>query len=203
MSGKSGKGYRFSEKDEAIISFIMKFGAVDSKQIAEIFYHDKSQSEVLARTHLNKIAKSKETLIEKSKERNPFSGRFDYYIKPGQINHKKKIVDFYIALKNGPGEILEFTPEYSIGDMRADAFIGYLHEGIVKLYFLEVQLSNKAPDIKKYEQLKLSGEWKRKEFPTVVIISRLNFRLKSDLIDFYQLPITLEGWEKILEIKPG
>jgi hypothetical protein len=205
-SGKSGKGYRFSEKDEAIISFIMKFGAVDSFQIAQIFYRGKSQSEVLARAHLNKIAKAKETLIEKSKERNPFSGRFDYYLKAGQVNHKKKIVDFYIALLHGPGEILEFTPEYTIGDIRADAFIAYQYGAgplPIRLYFLEVQLSNIKPDLKKYERLKLSGEWEPNKFPTVVIVSRVNFRLKSDLIDFYQLPITLNEWEKILKIKPG
>lgn len=192
------KGYRFSQKDEQIIAFIEKFGAVDSSHIARIFYAGHSQAETLARVHLNKIAQAPETSIQKSKEKNVFSGRYDYYTKGGQINHKKKVVDFYVALLEGPGEILEFIPEYIVGNVRADAFIAYAVNGVVKLYFLEVQLSNTKPDLEKYERLKLNGDWELEQFPLVVIVSRLNYHLKSDIVDFVQLPIDLTGWEKIL-----
>jgi hypothetical protein len=173
-------------------------GAVDSSHIARLFYPGDSQAETSARVHLNKIAKADETSIQKSKDKNVFSGRYDYYVKPGQINHKKKIVDFYCALEEGPGKILEFEPEYEVGNLRADAFIAYEVNNQVKLFFLEVQLSNTKPDLEKYERMKLDGAWELKEFPLVVIVSRLNFKLKSTIIDFVQLPIDLVGWEKII-----
>ena len=165
-------------RDLEVVEFIKRFGVADTHQIARVFFPSK-QGETIARRRLNEILESKETRIQRTED--VYTGRYIYFTRKSQLYHKKLVTEFYIFLREGPGKILEFEPEYTIENVRCDAFIAYQMEQI-HLFFLEVQISNSLLDIGKYEKLKMAYEEGRVNLPTfpiVVVISRRKLKIDS------------------------
>jgi hypothetical protein len=157
---------------------------------------------VKARECMRRIRKEKDLGIQY--EKSMYSGRLVYYTKKAQLRHKRLVADFYLRLLRGPGRVLEFETEYTLGgSCRADAFAAYEVKERVRLFCLEVHISNNKLDLSKYEKACLSPEWIYPAMPTIVIVSNWNHKLKKlqGGLKAMRLGIDYEGWEKALELK--
>jgi len=125
-----------------------------------------------------------------------------YYTTEKPTEHKILVTEFYTRLVETGGEFEEFKTEYSIKNLRADAFCIYRYQGFRYFLFLEVQLSNIPADIAKYERLYLSGyPWPT--FPRIVIVSDRPVKAQTNL-HIIHIPTTFEKFETIFKIKnPG
>lgn len=107
-----------------------------------------------------------------------YTGRLVYYTKRAQLRHKRLVAEFYIRLKEGPGKILEFETEFvaggdgaGAGSLRADALAAYEINEKVRLFCLEVHISNNKLDLVKYERVCLGPDWNYPCLPVVVVVS--------------------------------
>jgi len=81
------------------------------------------------------------------------------------------LTDFYRELHK-IATIKVFEKEFTISNIRPDALVGYRYKNTNYIAFVEIELSNK-PNIKKYEKLKASGEYKKylPVFPLIIFIT--------------------------------
>ena len=112
-----------------------------------------------------------------------YSGRLVYYTKRAQLRHKRLVAEFYIRLKEGPGQILEFETEFTVGGdtagaLRADALAAYEVKGKVRLFCLEVHISNNKLDLAKYERVCLGPDWIYPCLPVIVVVSDRQRKVK-------------------------
>jgi hypothetical protein len=95
-----------------------------------------------------------------------------FLIKPKQLRHSVLLTDFLREF----GRIVwieNCKTEVTIGNVRADALIGYRHKGKACLAFVEIQIANTSLDIQKYEKLYYSSTWKEKlpEWPVIIAVT--------------------------------
>jgi len=95
-------------------------------------------------------------------------------------------VDFYIALIRRY-RLYDFIPEFTVGDVKADAYFEAHLNGRCIPYFLEVQISPWRQG--KYERLYGSGQWldRWECFPKVLVISDYRIQFKPSTITYKQL----------------
>jgi hypothetical protein len=107
---------------------------------------------------------------------------------PKEIDHMLARVAFYYQAQKYP--LVEFTPEYQIGDVRADAYMEVWRNGFNFPFFVEVQLSPYFRQ-EKYERLYTSGVWLDKwpEFPWVIVVIDISLRLKEGNVKYNLFPL--------------
>lgn len=157
------------ERDKKILQFIEQMKACDSTHISRIFFKDISTGPTKSRARLTKLTDN--GAIKRS--RTYINERYIYYIKkPQQIRHKLILTEAYTRLSE-LCEIVEFIPEFKIGDIRADAFVILKVNGATKTYFFEVEISHNPFNWKKYKDLYESGLVQKQlgVFPTIVGIT--------------------------------
>ncbi len=132
------------------------------------------------------------------REKDPLTGQYIYFTKKAQLQHKLLRTEFYCRLLNGPGRLLQFEPEYTIDNVRADAFAAYEYKGKGYLMFVEVQLCNSPVDIAKYERLYYSRNWKFPVFPRLVVVTDKKVENNSRLT-VKVIPTNLSNWEECLK----
>jgi len=158
-----------TNRDKRVIEFIDKMNCVSTKTIAELYY----PSLRVAQNRLKLMAENKVL----KRDRDHITNQYYYYIdkKPKQVNHNLLLTDFYKELSKF-AETKVFEKEFSIGELRSDAFVGYRVNNKNYIAFIEVELSN-IPDIKKYEELyesKVYKEYFKGVFPLVIFITNKN-----------------------------
>lgn len=182
-----------TSRDLRIIEFIERFGAANTKQITQLFFQGLNQPEVVARRRLVQIVRDSNV----KRTMDPVTGQYIYFTKKAQLQHKLVRTEFYCRLQE-KGRVLKFEPEYTIDNVRADAFAAYEYKGKGYLMFVEVQLCNSPVDIAKYERLYYSRNWKWPAFPRIVAISdkrqKINSRLTVKVV-----PTNFKNWEDCLK----
>jgi hypothetical protein len=167
------------QRDRRVLRFIEDFGCCDTGRLHKLFFTDVTMRRCQQR--LAQLAKNKR--IERRRD---FIGQnYLYYMtKPKQIDHMLKRVDVYLALTQMV-TLNEFIPEFTLGDLRADAYFEVWKNNRIYPYFLEVQ-RNTQFDQSKYECYFHSAEWQEKwnRFPTVIILSGYNIKLKPSEIKY-------------------
>lgn len=110
---------------------------------------------------------------EIGRARDNLNAEYIYYLtKPKQLRHSVLLTDFLREFSR-IATIETCKPEVTIGNVRADALIGYKRKGVRQLAFVEVQISNTPLDIQKYEKLYYSKQWEKKIplFPAIIAIT--------------------------------
>lgn len=171
-----------------VISFIEALGAADTNQIDRLFFNRLR----IAQRRLKRI--TEESDIKRC--RDPVTNRYIYYTSKAQLQHKLIRTELYLRMKQGPGNILNFATEYTIDNVRADAFVIYECLKKVYLMFVEVQTSNNPVDLAKYESLFFARKFP--VFPRLVVVTdkkvENNSRLTVKII-----PTNLSNWEDCLK----
>lgn len=156
-------------RDRKVIDFISEFNVATTSIIQELFYPSiRVAQNRLKLMYDNKILK---------RDREHISNQYYYYInrKPKQIYHNILLVKFYKELKKLV-EVKIFDKEFEVGKLRSDGFVGYRINNKNYIAFIEVELSNR-PDVKKYEKLYRSREYKNVfngVFPLIIYITNKN-----------------------------
>lgn len=173
-------------RDRRITRFIETFGCATTRQLHGLFFSDVSLRRCQQR--LARLVEQKRL----ARDRDYLSTDFLYYLvkKPREIEHMLARVDYYISLCSR-FKLCEFTPEFSYGGLRADAYYEIWKNGDAVPYFLEVQLSPRF-DQQKYESLYYLGAWRERwhEFPPVVVLSDRRINLKASEIKFIPVAIS-------------
>jgi hypothetical protein len=92
--------------------------------------------------------------------RDSITNEYIYYIKkPKQLMHTLKVTALYAELSK-QYKIIHFKTEVKLSSIRPDAVFGYTENGKNKIGMLEVELSNKEFDRRKYDVFIKSGEAK-------------------------------------------
>lgn len=165
-------------RDLRIVESIRTFGALDTQQITRLHFSDlkPTSAATKARECMRRIRTEKDLGIQY--EKCMYSGRLIYYTKRAQLRHKKLVAEFYIRLKEGPGRILEFETEFvagggvtGAGSLRTDALVAYEVTEKVRLFCLEVHISNNKLDLGKYERVCLGPDWIYPCLPVIVVVS--------------------------------
>lgn len=155
---------RMTENDRKVLQFLDKYKAARTNTLYELFY----PSLRTAQYNLKKLYDNRKL----KRDRDDFTSQYYYYFnKPRQLRHSLLLTDFYRELHK-IATIKVFEKEFTIGDIRADALVGYRYNNANYIAFVEVELSNR-PDVKKYEKLKASGEYRKylTTFPLIFFIT--------------------------------
>lgn len=187
----------FTEIDNKIIEFLDEFRIASTSTIHELFCKNTSLRN--CQYKLRKLIKYNEI----KRKREHISDEYVYYVKyPKQTKHSLVLTNFYRELHK-MAEIVGFKREYSIGNLRADAIIGYKYQDMDKnviMAFVEVQTRKEKVDVEKYERLYYQSEWKNTfdTFPQLIAVTnkKVNssdvikiIKIREDLTDISKL-----GW---------
>lgn len=197
-------------RDLRIVESIRTFGALDTQQITRLHFADlkPTSAATKARECMRRIRTEKDLGIQY--EKCMYSGRLVYYTKKAQLRHKKLVAEFYIRLMEGPGKILEFETEFTVGggitgagSLRTDALAAYEVAGKVRLFCLEVHISNNKLDLAKYERICLGPDWIYPCLPVIVVVSdrQVKDRRLRGGIEVVQVGTDYSDFEKILPQK--
>lgn len=167
-----------NQRDEQIIDCVKTFGVMYADQIARVFMKGKKEALRIAQRRLKAIIEANELKVGRDK----YSNKYIYFDKTpnSQLKHKLLIAECYAQLHTIDGNLVEFIPEYSIDNIRADAF--FIFESRENRYynFLEVQISNTPVDIAKYERLCTKGfPWP--VFPRIIVVSNKKITVNTNL----------------------
>jgi hypothetical protein len=193
-----------NSRDKKIIAFLDEFKAAHTGQLERLFFatdlhgNPSRASQRNCTQVLGKLVGHE--VIKVTKKRDAFMGKLVYFTgKEVPFRHSLVRTELYVRMKTaGPGELYEFTPEYEVGDIRADAFASYVLNGRGLLFLIEIQVANAAADTAKYERLYESPRaWPWSNFPRVVIVSDHGVRARQNL--FIRIGTDLAGWERIFD----
>lgn len=145
-----------TNRDFEVIDFLSTYKVASTTVIQYFFFPSLSACQ----KRLLKLINDKQI----KRARDSVTNEYFYYIKkPKQINHSLKVIELYMELSK-KFEIIHFKIEPKIGSIRPDAIFGYKENGRPKIGMLEVELSNKEFDCKKYEYFMKNGEAKSNGF---------------------------------------
>jgi hypothetical protein len=153
-----------TKRDKLMLAYLQEYKCAHTSTLRE-FYPD-------LRTTQRRLKALYEN-HEVGRARDNINAEYIYYlIKPKQLRHSVLLTDFLREFSR-IATIESCKPEVTIGNIRADALIGYKRKGVRHLAFVEVQISNAALDIQKYEKLYYSKEWEKKIplFPSIIVIT--------------------------------
>lgn len=143
-------------RDCEIIDFLTNYKIASTTTLQYFFFPSLSACQ----KRLLKMVKEKTI----KRARDNITNEYVYYIKkPKQVLHSLKVTELYAEL-SGKYEIKHFKIEVKLDTIRPDAVFGYIEKGVSKIGMLEVELSNKAFDSKKYNHFSRSGEAKKYGF---------------------------------------
>ena len=153
-----------TKRDKLMLNYLREYKCAHTKTLAR-FYPDIPT----ARRRLKILYESKEI----ARCRDNINTEYIHYItKPKQLRHSVLLTDFLREFSR-LAEIKNCKTEVVIGNVRADAMVGYIYNSKPRLAFVEIQISNTPLDTLKYEKLYYSGTWKDKlpEFPLIIAVT--------------------------------
>lgn len=150
-----------TKRDKRVLEYLFDYKCARTSTIAMFYPNIK-----IARNRLKILFDSHEI----GRARDSINAEYIYYLnKPKQLRHAVLLTDFLREFSR-IATIETCKTEVSIGNVRSDALIGYTRKGVRNIAFIEVQISNSALDIQKYEKLYYSKEWEKKKFPQFPVI---------------------------------
>lgn len=131
-------------RDTQVIDFLTQFKIASASSIERLFY----PSRRIAQRKLTNLVNEKQI----ARIRNSVVNEYLYFVKklPPQTRHNLLITEFYSQLVKRYGKV-KFKREPEYGSIRPDALFGYEINGFGRIGILEVEISNKGFDWKKYE----------------------------------------------------
>lgn len=157
-----------TSRDIQVVEFLDRFKIAKTSTIAALFY----PSLLVAQKRLKVMYEDKQA----KRARDNITSEYFYYInKPKQLRHSLLLTDFYREF-NKVVEIVDFKNEVTIDKLRADGLVAYKKNGKGYIAFVEVQISNTPLDLKKYQVLLKSEEYKRyfPVFPKIIAVTNKN-----------------------------
>lgn len=185
-------------RDQEIIDFLQEWTAADTLQIAAALCRERGGLRY-AQQRLKRLHDAGQV---KRWRQGPWQPWIYYTGRQAQLEHRRLITAWHVALLTGPGQILDYHREMVIGPVRADAYHAYLIGRQVHLLLLEVQTEARPPDWGKYRALYTARhKWERifPEFPAVIVISGRRWTVPEGLPFRAEMLGTEAGeWTKIL-----
>jgi len=157
-----------TRRDWQVLDFLKDYRAAYTSTLTKLFY----PSEQVATRRLTALVE----MGEVKRERGHVSLQYAYYIKkPAQLRHALALTTFYADFA-ARYEVRHFAREPTIGSIRPDALIGYIDGGRECVAFVEVELSNKGLDHKKYALFEQS-ECKQHfgKMPKIIVVTDKNW----------------------------
>lgn len=192
-----------TKRDQLILSAIDRFGALATSHVQRMFFeqpilnHRGNISPTFCRVVLNKLHKMQELRKYKGKH---IDSQNIWFIgnRPKQLDHRLLTVEAYIRLGCPP----IFYPEFTAGNLRADAYAEIRRPG--KRYILLVEIHRHGQfDYYKYENFYKSGQWQAHfshTFPRVVIVSDIAVKLpEKTAIRYFVINSKFDDVEKVFE----
>lgn len=155
-----------TDRDYELIEFLNKFKVADTTIIKQFFFPSIST----ARRRLKILINKKKI----KRLRNNINKDYTYFTKePKQLKHSLEVINFYSKMSK-KYNITNFKTEPNLGSIQPDAIFTFIDNEKTHLACLEVELSNKGADIKKYEKFYNSNEYKNyfPIFPKLFIVSK-------------------------------
>lgn len=144
MKSKKEDNYILTTRDMEVVEFVKKYKVATTGIIQKVFF----PSIKTCRRRLKLLVEAKQL----KHIRDSINAEYIYYVKPPkQFKHALAVVSVYANL-NKKYIIQSFTLEPVLGKIRPDAMFAYIDRGYSKIGFLEVEISHKAPNIKKYQE---------------------------------------------------
>jgi hypothetical protein len=150
-----------TKRDKQMLEYLLNYKCAHTSTLA-MFY----PSLQITRRRLKTLYESHEI----GRVRDNINAEYVYYLtKPKQLRHSVLLTDFLREFSR-VATIESCKTEVTVGNVRSDALIGYKRKDKRYLAFVEVQISNTALDVQKYEKLYYSKEWEKKRFPQFPVI---------------------------------
>ncbi|GAA0082929.1 hypothetical protein [Clostridium sp. CTA-6] len=197
-----------TDNDKEIARHIESVGICTAKQIAKIFYKDKSQGQAIARRRLKRLEECGYIKITKLSFLNNtnayiFNSKEYQNLKPSL--HRILLLDYYAELFYHDVNIKYFKKEQNwlSGKIKSDGFFIFDFNGKQYFQIVEVASTNFGHNtIKKYEDLYKSNELQRLfgEFPQIILIdSGDHFKDINSNIKFIHLNHKLNNFVKVFD----
>jgi hypothetical protein len=175
-------------RDQQVIDFVDKFNVASASQLKRLFY----PSTTIANRHLTALCNAKYL----KRERGNINLQYTYYMrKNNQFLHTLCVTEFYCRLIEEGFEIDEFTPEYIIGNVRADAYVKAGYGEYTHHFFIEVHRNNNPFDWQKY----LGIVNKFKVFPKIIVITDKKITIPNNNLKFIQIKENCKDIQQIKE----
>ncbi len=185
-----------TKREQDVICMLEDFHIATTNQIFMLFF--KNTSLRYCQTRLSYL--KKENVIKKT--RSTIDNCNAYYItnkKPIQVHHDLLRAELYAKI-SCKYTVLEWFNEYSIENIRPDAFAYIKDNGIVFPIFIEVHLSNKF-NFEKYSELLKICDLKSMFgiIPRVIICTDRQITIPNIKIRFRQVDIDMSGIDSIFK----
>jgi len=171
-----------TRRDYEVIEFIRDYKIASTDTIQQLFFPS-------LRVCQNRL----KILTEKGhlkRTRDSLNNQYVYYIKkPPLFRHSLLVTDFYREMAK-ICKVEKFKLEPNLEKFRADAAIGYVYNGKNHTILLEVEISHKGFDYKKYEGFNYSKFFPVK--PKVIVVGD-KVKPPPANSNFVVLPTTLDG----------
>lgn len=166
-----------TSRDYKVIEFLERFKIATTSTIAQVLFNGCKRS---CQNRLKVLIQEKKI----KRIRPNVNADYIYFIKmPKQRKHSLYISEFYGEYAK-THDVYMFVPEVPLTNIRPDALIITRNGNGYESYFLEVELSNKGLDYKKYEKYYLSGAWKEvgtPVMPKILVLSKNKVTLPNNL----------------------
>lgn len=195
-----------TDNDKQIARYIENVGVCTAKQIAKIFYKDKSQGQAIARRRLKRLEECSYIKITKLSFLNNtnayiFNSKEYQNLRPSL--HRILLLDYYAELLYHDVDIKYFKREQNWlkGKIKSDGFFIFEFNDKHYIQIVEVASTNFGHNtIKKYDDLYKSNELQELfgEFPQIILIdSGDHFQDIESNIKFIHLNHKLDNFLKI------
>ena len=185
-----------TKRDQDIINFLDDFHIATSEQIHKLFFPG-----IAVRSRNARLKYLLDTGFIKM-TRSTIDNSYAYYVgkKPYQIHHDLIRTELYTHLK-GKYNVLEWHNEYTIGNIRSDAYCYIRHNGIPYPVFVEIHLHNKF-NFDKYKILCDTMDLKAvfSIVPRVIICTDRSITIPNMPIKFKVVDIEMKDLDSIFEL---
>lgn len=183
-----------TDRDKQIIEFLQTYKCATTTTISNIFFNGSKRPTTRRLKLLREHGLINSTQEFVCLEQIHYLGR-----KPKQIKHTIIETNFISKLYENNFDILKLKKEFKIGNVRSDLLLVTKINNKALIYFIEV-CNTKPFDVKKYERLKDSRNWKEyfPVFPSIIVISDKPVELSKHL-SIITLNLNLDNFNKIKE----
>lgn len=158
-------------RDIEVLEFLETYKVANTSTMQELFFPSLSACQkrlkfLFDEKRLNRL-------------RDNINNEYVYYYKkcPKQLKHSLLVTDFYRELHKHATNI-NFKIEPTLGNIRPDAVVAYIHNNKKKLILLEIEISNKGFDYEKYDKFYSTGLY-REFFPIMPTVFAVGDNIKK------------------------
>jgi hypothetical protein len=189
---------RIGKNENRLFDLIDTFGAATTSQVQKLIYPEMEPKAArrYAQDRLKMLVENKHL----KRYRSDLNSEYIYFMKKTPfIHHQVLLVNVYLAFLRMNGDLIEFTPEVVMGDIRPDAKVEYDDGENTHFVLVEIHRNN-AFNQEKYEQFFVTKAWKQhfEAFPKILIVSDRRVKLQPSKVPFYIVRSDLKGIERVV-----